>query len=242
MNTIVKIPNQKQPVSIVRNTTAITTEFPTPTLLQYQAIQKAFDYYNQNLFLPVFGVLLPPVMFSLNESHKSYGYYAFEKYCDESGRIVCLINLSPEYLSRDFEEVLGTFVHECCHHYQFFFGKKPFKKTAYHDLEFAGIMERVGLICSDTKLPGGKKNGYQMSHYIQEGGLFEKLTASISDEIRLPFTYIQTSNFQDKNSVNNPYAEVKRKVKYQCPNCRCNAWGKSNMLIACLPCLQIMVN
>jgi hypothetical protein len=45
---------------------------------------------------------------------------------------------------------------------------RPVKKCrgGYHDRVWGAKMEEVGLMPSNTGLPGGKKNGQQMTHYI----------------------------------------------------------------------------
>jgi hypothetical protein len=53
---------------------------------------------------------------------------------------------------------------------------RPVKKCrgGYHDRVWGAKMEEVGLMPSNTGLPGGKKNGQQMTHYIIRGGRFQK--------------------------------------------------------------------
>lgn len=88
----------------------ITGDFTKPTLLQFTALQQAYDFYNQELFYPTFGQVLSPVMLSLNDNSRrnSLGYYAFDKYKDEEDNILSLINLTPEYLKGVGELELGT--------------------------------------------------------------------------------------------------------------------------------------
>ena len=243
---------EKEKNCIVRNKTTaveplkydaeIIGNFSKPTLLQFQAIQEAYDFYNKELFYPVFGQLLSPVMLSLNDNYKrvSYGYYAFDKYKDEEGNLLSLINLTPEYLTRTFIKVMGTLVHEMCHHYQYTLGVKKGKRTAYHDKEFAEIMERVGLICSTTGEPGGKQTGRRVSHYVLDGGAFEKLTIDAPESLKTPFTinnnlFGRERNFRDEHSKT-----LKLKIKYECPNCKNKVWGKPNLQINCVPCNTIL--
>src|SRR5690606_37233909 len=44
----------------------------------------------------------------------------------------------------------------------------------YHNKEWADKMEQVGLMPSNTGEPGGKRTGDRMTHYILQGGAFER--------------------------------------------------------------------
>lgn len=216
----------------------IIGDFSKPTLLQFTALQQAYDFYNQELFYPIFTEMLSPVMLSLNDNHRRryVGYYAFDKYIDEQGNILSLINLTPDYLNRPFIKVMGTLVHEMCHHYQYTLGVKKGRRTPYHDKEFARIMERVGLICSSTGKPEGKKTGIRMTHYILEGGVFEKLTQNAPETLKSPFT-LNNNFFRRENDSNEEKVKMqKQKIKYECPLCNTKVWGKPNLEIRCIPC------
>ncbi|MCM5163877.1 sprT domain-containing protein, partial [Escherichia coli] len=43
----------------------------------------------------------------------------------------------------------------------------------YHDRVWGEKMEQIGLMPSNTGLPGGRKTGQQMTHYIIRGGRFQ---------------------------------------------------------------------
>ncbi|WP_396146069.1 SprT-like domain-containing protein [Flavobacterium sp.] len=224
--------------------TQILGDFSKPTLLQFNAIQSAFDFYNLQLFYPVFGKKLSPVMFSLNDSRrKSLGYYAFDKYVDQYQNVFSLINLTPEFLSNDVYSVMSVLVHEMAHHYQYTLGKKKGRISSYHDKEFAQIMEELGLICSSTSRPGGYKTGIKMGHYIVKGGKFETLTQFIPNDILTPFK-INKNGARRLNRIlrEEKYAEQKVKVKYSCPNCDTKVWGKPNLNISCTPCQIKLIN
>ena len=213
--------------------------FSKPTLLQFNALQKAYDFYNVRLFKPVFGELLPPVMLSLNDNHKNnyLGYYAFDRYVDENGTILSLINITPEHLNRSFTKVMSTLVHEMCHHYQYNFGVKKGRRSPYHNLEYARIMERVGLICSNTGQIGGKQTGIQMTHYILEKGKFEKLTLRAPQSLKTPFTLNKNVFRREESDQRDDKIKAqKQKIKYECPLCNTKVWGKPNLEIRCIPC------
>lgn len=219
--------------------TKILGNFSKPTLLQFEAIQNAFDFYNTQLFLPEFGTKLSPVFFSLNDNYRrtSKGYYAYDKYTNKSGDVFSLINITPEHLNQRFENVMSTLVHEMAHHFQYTQGKSKGRKLLYHNKEFASIMERLGLICSDTGRLGGKKTGKRMTHYILDGGKFELLTAFAPSKIRIPFKLNQNITIQGLKTLEEErLTEQKRKVKYECISCNSRVWGKPNLQISCVAC------
>ena len=82
--------------------------------------------------------------------------------------------MNPDYFGgRSLADTLSTLVHEMVHVWQHY---APVKKCrgGYHDRVWGAKMEEVGLMPSNTGLPGGKKNGQQMTHYIIRGGRFQK--------------------------------------------------------------------
>ena len=51
-------------------------------------------------------------------------------------------------------------------------------RNGYHNREWAGLMERVGLVPSDTGAPGWKRTGQRMTHYVAEDGPFARAFAA----------------------------------------------------------------
>ncbi|WP_435330610.1 SprT-like domain-containing protein, partial [Klebsiella pneumoniae] len=93
-----------------------------------------------------------------------YGYCSFQRFAGrESGQMVDEIAMNPVYFSiRTIKATLSTLVHEMVHQWQFHFGKAG--RRGYHNKEWAALMERVGLMPSDTGQAGGKKVGQSMTH------------------------------------------------------------------------------
>lgn len=65
---------------------------------------------------------------------------------------------------------MSTLVHEMVHHWQHHFGTPS--PSNPHNREWAAKMMTLGLHPSKTGLPGGKKTGRSVSHYILPEGLF----------------------------------------------------------------------
>jgi hypothetical protein len=88
------------------------------------------------------------------------------------------IALNPEtFGTRTPEQVLSTLAHELAHHYQLHTGTAP--RAGYHNVSFAELMQSIGLPVSSTGKPGGKRTGYQMTHWIEQGGRFMQVIAPL---------------------------------------------------------------
>jgi len=189
--------------------------------LLYNEINETYQYFNHHLFQDV----LPGCAITLTRHNKAYGYFAPDAWQGRGGgETASEIALNPDhFISRDPAQIYSTLVHEMCHQYQHIFGKPS--RTGYHNKEFAAIMASVGLVVTDTGLPGGKQTGQRMSHYIAEGGLFETLIAKwqethISDWGSIPITANERSGTPSK-------------VKFTCPECEQNAWAKPGARLYC---------
>ena len=66
------------------------------------------------------------------------------------------------------------------------FGKPS--RGGYHNKEWAEKMKEVGLIPSNTGLPGGKQTGQRMTHFFTKNGAFQKAFLKMPEEYMLPFT------------------------------------------------------
>lgn len=197
-----------------------------PTSEQFSAYQAAFDYFNRALF----GGELKPVVLNFSRKAKSLGFFAPLRW-GKADDIRHEISLNPSYLAaRPARETMSTLVHEMCHLWQRDFGKPS--RGGYHDREWGSKMESVGLMPSNTGLPGGKRTGDRMTHYIIEGGPFAKAFESIPAEYLLPWSSAEPED-EKKPRPNS-------KVKFTCPGCEASAWGKPTLKIVCGECEEEM--
>jgi len=138
-----------------------------PTVSFYTELQKAFDQFNNSLF----DGKLPPCLITLRSSHSVYGYHHTKRFVSPSGEFLDELGLHPGFFTlRPVEEVLSTLVHEMVHHWQGHFGSPT--RSNPHNREWGKKMKEIGLIPSNTALPGGKEVGRTMSHYIEPKGRF----------------------------------------------------------------------
>lgn len=120
--------------------------------------------------------MLAPVLFTYQRQNMTMGYYAHHRFIHRTGKAKASeLAINPSYfLNHPVRECLQTLVHEMCHAYQYQYGKPS--RNGYHNAEWAAIMERVGLMPSDTGKPGGKKTGQRIADYALPGGPFELAT------------------------------------------------------------------
>lgn len=143
----------------------------TPTIETYPELQRAFNYFNEHLF----DNKLTSPLFTLESHARFAGYFTKNKFQSADGkRTTHQIALNPAmFHETGIKDNLSTLVHEMCHQYQTEYGEQS--RRSYHDKQWAQYMEERGLIPSHTGLPGGKKTGQKMTHYIEEGGRFDVL-------------------------------------------------------------------
>ncbi len=109
-------------------------------------------------------------------------------------------------------------------------------------------MEWVGLMPSHTGKPGGKKTGQQMADYAIIGGVFEQALSRLPAQLKLPLMSRELSlvSFVDAalegpgtgtmNEAPVPPKPQKNKIKYTCPTCSANIWGKADLNVRCGDC------
>jgi len=198
----------------------------------YDQLNVAFEFYNQELFSET--PLVTPI-FSIRARANSAGYFAPErlhpsqvkktKGKTKKPEAVHEIAFNPVILNRPINHILSTLVHEMAHLWQEQYGKPS--RNGYHNKEWANKMVLLGLIPSATGAPGGKMTGGRMTHYIEKDGAFEMVTKKLLKNNKFDFFY---EVLPEKKKAPNS------KVKFTCPLCGQNAWGKPELSIECAPC------
>ena len=136
-----------------------------PTDEAYQAIAHLYDSLNRQLFSGA----LPMCILIFQRQAKTMGHASNGRWVNGRNETIDELAINPEYLfGSQLEELCQTMIHEQCHIWQYHFGK-PSRKS-YHDREWAGKMESLGLIPSSTGFPGGHKTGQKMDDYLLAGG------------------------------------------------------------------------
>jgi predicted SprT family Zn-dependent metalloprotease len=156
---------------------------PSPSQEIYSAVEKAYTFFNQELFAGQ----LPDCLIVLQRQPKMMGYVSPKRWVNSNKRFVDELAINPEYfLGYPLIEIMQTLVHEQCHIWQAKFGS-PGRRN-YHNAEWANKMQDIGLMPSHTGLPGGKKTGEHMNDYAILGGKFqEAYTRLIEVGFHLPW-------------------------------------------------------
>jgi hypothetical protein len=192
----------------------------TPT--EYRGFQRAYDYFNAELF----DHSLPNVLVTLQRQAHTKGYFSPERF---SSRVAegwaDELALNPDtFTGRTDEEILSTLAHEMVHVWQKYHGRQP--SGRYHDRQWAAKMKEIGLQPTATGEPGGKETGQSVMHYIIPQGRYAKAYA------RLAATGFELHWQSAPWSVQ---AKAKRlsKTKFTCPECGLNAWAKPDAELLC---------
>jgi len=197
-----------------------------PTNAQFAAYCAMWAYFNTVLF----GGALGDVILNFSRLARSLGFFAPERWRDVGDQVTHEISLNPAHLKRDnAKDAASTLVHEMAHLWRH--GQPNPPRNGYHDRQWADKMESLGLMPSSTAGPGGARVGYRMSHYLIPGGAFERAFEQMPAECHLPWTCgIDDEARGDKKSKKaKKEAARKVKVKYSCPGCELNVWGRGGL-------------
>ncbi|HID82054.1 MAG TPA: sprT domain-containing protein [Thiotrichales bacterium] len=141
----------------------------SPTELFYRQLQSAYAFFNQALF----NNRLPDCLITMQREKNVMGYFSANRWGNQRGDKTHEIALNPAYFGAySLIEIFQTIVHEQCHLWQHEAGRPG--RRGYHNKEWSEKMESLGLMPSDTGMPGGKKTGEKMAEYPVEGGAFLK--------------------------------------------------------------------
>lgn len=221
--------------AIVNNTTALTvipvesglvdcTNQKQITKDEYNNLQQAFDYYNQQLF----SNKLNPCIITLQHNKKYYGYCWAEKFEHRTTETkIDEIALNPDLMrGRSDIEILSTLVHEMVHLWQNQYGDAG--RRGYHNKEWGNKMKDIGLYPSSTGQIGGKETGEKVSHYILKNEPFIKVTEKfIESGYKL--------NWQSHLEASKTAKKATR-AKFVCPQCDQQAMAKPTAKLACGDC------
>ncbi len=227
-----------------------------PTIEAYGELESAYDFFNEHLFVRLFGVRLPNVMLTMPKSRKYQGYFQHQSWNSSRGEHVRAseIALNPAFFL-SLQEVSQTLVHEMVHlgqaeHPETFGEPSP---RGYHNTLFAESMIAIGLMPSSTGMPGGRTTGVRMAEYVITNGPFARAYERFRRngyEIRWSSSFIRnntsgtgpTGQFYSPNAAQDREREQKRrsKTKYTCAACGLNAWAKPQARLACVTCSVLM--
>lgn len=203
-----------------------------PTQKNYRYFQTAYDYFNKDLFHGK----LPRCLITMQRKKGAYGYFHSEKWLNadpdtKSHDFTDELALNPSHFAnRSASETLSTLVHEMVHVWQNHHGKPS--RNGYHNREWAYKMIEIGLHPSDTGQHGGRQTGQSVSHYIIEGGLFDKSCKELIGSETFFIPYLDRPEAGEATRKK----KAASKTKYTCPQCDLNAWAKPDVSLVCGSC------
>jgi len=232
-----------------------------PSEKLYKFFFKIYDHFNKELY----NNRLDNVVITLQRKSKTMGYFSANRWQGEDGNTLHEIAINPQYFANfPILELFQTLVHEQCHQWQYDYGNTS--RSGYHNKEWADKMESLGLMPSSTGRVGGKRTGQKMADYAIVGGTFlRKATELIKSKTLLPYydrhvanaspsqpsaelieliesgvasaeeiaeltNIVTVDSFVQERVINNS------RLKYSCPLCNINVWGKPELNISCDDC------
>ena len=198
-----------------------------PTTETYRHLRHAYAFLNRRLFAGE----LPSCLIAVQRHKRAYGYFSgrrFESF--DGGKITDEIALNPEHFAApDDKDVLSTLAHEMAHLWQAHYGKSS--RGGYHNREWAKKMLEIGLVPTDSGLPGGRQTGQRMTHLIQPGGIFD----NAADEL-IEKGFVVA--FVDRRLTMEPPVAVQKRLSKTHYRCECgqNAWAKPGAEFDCRRC------
>ena len=204
-----------------------------PTKGQFTAYQGAFDWFNRELF----NGELPQCLLNFSRKAGAGGFFARNQWgkrleVSERGAAAAQlheITLNPDLLHKGPEWVFSVLVHEMAHLQRFITGKPS--RPGYHDAQWADMMLAVGLHPVSYDNPG-RMTGQKVSHEIVAGGFYQAAFKAMPSEYLLPLSALGFGG----GKAAKPKRESQQKVKYTCPGCEANIWGKGGLNVTCTDC------
>ena len=205
-----------------------------PTQRTYTSLDAAYEHFNRELF----DGQLPACLITMQRHKGAYGYFSGGRFASTANPqdVTDEIALNPAHFAgRTTDKTLSTLVHEMVHLWQHHFGKPS--RTGYHNKEWAVKMRSVGLIPSDTTQPGGKETGQKVSHYIEQGGRFERACTAY---LATGAAFLYHDRAGDEDAAKARRKKAASKTKLTCPECSQNAWAKPEAHLICGDCQEPM--
>jgi len=203
--------------------------------------QGAYDFFNAELF----GGELPNCLITTKSQSRSRGFFAWDSWNNAAtSEKTDEISMNSLLFSMQAMEItLSTLVHEMVHLWHYRCDNATFSKTT-HNKAWADKMESVGLMPSTDGTKTGARTGRSCTHYIIEGGIFEKAASKLIQG-GFGVTWMQPGA-EIKSAAGGVVtgagavpvtaartAKRASKTKFSCGNCGANAWAKSSAKLLC---------
>lgn len=214
----------------------------SPTLENAAAWQLVYQYFNVRLF----DGKLPGCNITNTRHRGTLGYFKRNAFADKSGIVCHEISINPAGVAVYGDaEAFGTLAHEMGHlaREEFCPPNRTGKKGArgYHDRQWAAVMQRIGLMPSDTGKPGGKKTGFRVSHYVIEGGPFDIACRELLlTYFEIPWAdnpaHIDALAACPTGQTSEDLTPKSTRARFICQQCDLKAWSRYSAKLDCGKC------
>lgn len=191
-----------------------------PTAAQFSAYRAMFDHFNRELFD---GSLTPPLLNLSRGPQRTVAFFAPNRWKHNATESTTTheISLNPRHLADGSAfQTAQSLVHEMVHLWQHAHGKPAL-------------------------------SAHGMSDEVIHGGAFARAFAGLPSEAHLPWSCLEAHAAPPRPAPGGEGEEgegeegegegeaveppkSRNKVKYTCPSCGANVWGKPDLVLACL--------
>ena len=204
-------------------------------VLTLQALEAIFDFWNEKMFD---GALEKPVITAGQDRRgRAYGWFVpsriWKKDAAEKGSPE--INMCSQYLSRTFEEIAQTMLHEMCHLYAFLHEVADTSSNGrYHNRAFKTIAESHGMLVEKSN-----SYGYSITKLSEKS---RELLAAFEGERRFLYDVrprASKDDFQsDAERQNKKTRPPVARFTFRCPKCGQRIKGYENSAnLLCSTCM-----
>ena len=239
----------------------------TPTQEIYKHLEVAFQHFNDRLFEGK----LPVCLLTVQREKNTMGYFSPLRWSNRNGKNTHEIAVNPLFFAGyPLIEIFQTIVHEQCHLWQFEFGT-PSRKTYHNrewseKMEAIGLMpsstgrpggKKTGQHRNDYPIEGGMfmqacvsliESGY-FFNWVDRWGINRApanalvTTANLenAEDIQSVLTQPIRNEFLGIDSETMIPESKQTRIKFSCPTCGINAWGKPSLKLMCVECSKILI-
>ena len=203
---------------------------------EYSKYQEAFGHFNRTLF----DSQLSHALITLPNTRRPIGgYFRNEGFVARGNETLRTdeIALNPRaFAGRHDKEILSILVHEMVHLKQAQEGNPS--RTGYHTRRWARDMLSRGLRPISLDNPG-KMTGQRVTHEIVPGGPFDVAADQLlATGFSLRWQAANAVAMRHNHTLM-PEPSTRNKVKYTCPECGLNVWGKPRARLICGHCTDM---
>ena len=221
------------------NNTNVNTNTNAITITKLiTALEDSFDYLNTRFYD---GELSRPVI-TIAEGAKvrAYGWFVCKEVWHEGEKSACELNISSDYLNRNFGDIVNTLMHEMVHCSNYANGVQDCARAGQrHNKKFAEEAEKRGMVWIKPEENDEKGQDY----YKKYGYANVKIKEELKDEILNALNFLKDALtiYRDKTEKNTRKKAVSNVIKYICPCCNASCRATKEINIICADCEEAMI-